>query len=311
MTLDTLTHLQIIDGFLPPETAAAMRAAIDAHFAAPEAHRAETHQVWNYWHVPELYTYLRTTPEKLMAPELVQGFVDALRNWSIEHLGLGAVTWPYLSLYVDGCRQGLHNDAANGRFAFVYSLSCDERKSFGGDTLVLHEGDPFRAGLRQAAAGRSFYQSIEPRFNRLMLFDDRLPHGVSMVEGNMDPVEGRFVLHGHISESGPIVSGALPPDLAAAVAAETVERFAAANQARLQLFHGVVTLKLTISASGRVEVVAPVADRVVQADAGDADWAGLRRRLEAALKALSFPPAAGPTILILPIGIGGPLRQGA
>ena len=31
----------------------------------------------------------------------------------------------------------------------------------------------------------------------------------------MDPVEGRFVLHGHVSEGGPIVEGALP---AAAVA---------------------------------------------------------------------------------------------
>jgi hypothetical protein len=40
--------LAIVDDFLPRELAMAMREDIDAHFAEPGAHRAETHQVWNY-----------------------------------------------------------------------------------------------------------------------------------------------------------------------------------------------------------------------------------------------------------------------
>ena len=46
-----------------------------------------------------------------------------LRTWSLETLGLGTVTRPYLSLYVPGCLQGWHNDSGNGRFAYVYSLN--------------------------------------------------------------------------------------------------------------------------------------------------------------------------------------------
>src|SRR5262245_53785257 len=107
----------VVDGFLPAEAAAAMRTDIDRHFAEPAAHRAEIHQVWNYWFVPGLYTYLRTTPEKVIRHAYVEDFVQALQEWSVGALGLGNVTWPYLSLYVAGCRQGLHNDAANGRFA--------------------------------------------------------------------------------------------------------------------------------------------------------------------------------------------------
>jgi len=46
----------VFDDFLPKDLAEAMRADIDAHFAKPEAHRPDTHQVWNYWFVPESYT---------------------------------------------------------------------------------------------------------------------------------------------------------------------------------------------------------------------------------------------------------------
>jgi hypothetical protein len=299
-----MTHgtppIHILDGFLPQATASAMRRAIDAHFAAAEGARAETHQIWDYRHVPNHDTFLRTSPEKLMVLELVQGFVGAISRWSVEHLGLGAATWPWLSLHVSFCRQDLHRDAGKGRFGFVYSLTRDDRKSQGGSLLVLDESEPFRAG-------RDICQPIEPRFNRLVLVDERLPQGVSMVEGAADPAEGLIVLQGHLSESGPIVAGALPGEIAAAAAAQAVASFAAPHQARLQLFHGFVTLRLTIAASGRVEAVAPIADRVLQADAGDADWPGLRRRLESALKAASFPPAAGPTSLILPIAVGSPL----
>ena len=115
---------------------------------------------------------------------------------------MGKVTWPYLSLYVDGCQQRLHNDSTNGRFGYVYSLTWDERKTIGGETIVLKEGDLFRAIWADAPPVPGCYDLIEPRFNRLTMFDDRMTHGVQRVEGSMDPVEGRFVLHGHISEAG-------------------------------------------------------------------------------------------------------------
>ena len=67
----------------------------------------------------------------------------------------------------------------------------------------------FEPTWRRAQAGSGFFASIEPNFNRLVVFDDRMPHGVERVDGSMDPVEGRFVLHGHLRDKGAIVSGAL------------------------------------------------------------------------------------------------------
>src|SRR5271166_5597653 len=299
----------VIDEFLPRELAIQMREDIDGHFADPGAHRADTHQVWNYWFVPELYAYLRTTPEKIIRRDRVDGFINALQAWSILTLGMGDVTWPYLSLYVDGCRQGLHNDAANGRFAFVYSLTRDQRRTTGGETLVFREGDLFRGNLRNAplgarppaaAAGRGFYEVIEPSFNRLVVFDDRLPHAVERVEGSMDPVEGRFVLHGHLSETG-TMTGALPPAVVEEAVTRLLSDFGARNSAQISLYDGPLVLRFIIGPGGSVKTCDILVDRVIHADAGHAEWEPLRGDLVNMFKSLKFPPAAGETMVTQPL----------
>jgi hypothetical protein len=296
--------LIVVDNFLPATLAEAMRLDIDRHFAEPGQHRPESHQVWNYWFVPELYTYLRTTPEKIVRRDRVIAFFETLRRWSIGSLGLAGVTWPYLSLYVDGCRQGFHTDARNGRFGFVYSLTREERRTIGGETLVMRERDPFRGNLTRPAAGSTFYETVEPRFNRLLVFDDRLPHSVSPVEGSMDPVEGRFVLHGHLSEAGTVVDGALPPDAAIGPIAGLLGDFAEEAAARVALYHGILALRLTIGANGRVANCVILIDRVMHADAGDVDWEVLRQELIDRFNRLTFPATTGDTVVIQPIVFG-------
>jgi Rps23 Pro-64 3,4-dihydroxylase Tpa1-like proline 4-hydroxylase len=294
----------VVDDFLPAELAAAMRADIDAHFAHPDRHRGETHQVWNYWFVPELYTYLRTNPEKVIARPSVDGFMQALREWSVENLGMGRVTWPYLSLYVSGCRQGWHNDATNGRFAFVYSLTRDQRATTGGDTLVMREGDPLRRNMKRPAAGRTLFAAVPPKFNRLVIFDDRVPHAVERVDGVMDPVEGRFVLHGHLSEAGPSVSGARPAEQLNAPLNGVLTKFTAAAGVRLAHYQGPLSLRLTVDAAGLVAECDVMVDRVLHPDPADTAWETLREELCEQLEATRFPPASGASTVILPVMFG-------
>jgi len=301
--------LIVVDGFLPPDLALAMRRDIDAHFAKPEQHRAETHQVWNYWFVPDSYTYLRTGPEKVIERPRIDAFYKALRDWSIAMLGLAKVTWPYLSLYVSGCRQNWHNDSVNGRFGFVYSLTRDERRTIGGDTLVRHEIDPYRAHLASAGAGRKFYQVIEPRFNRLVIFDDRLPHSVERVDGSMDPVEGRFVLHGHLSEGGTILDGALSEDLVAGPLLELLRQIGEEWSAEVALYTGPLILRLSIAPSGAVAACQVMVDRVIHPDPGHVDWEPLRAKLMGRFAGLRFPSAGGETVLIQPLLFGGTVGQ--
>ena len=296
--------LAVVDGFLPAEIALQLRRAIDEHFAGPEAHRPETHQVWNYWFVPETYTYLRTSPEKVIGQQSAAAFYEALRRWSIAMLGMANVTWPNLSLYVPGCRQGWHNDSLNGRFGFVYSLTRDVRRTIGGETLVRREADPFRANLTQPDAGRGFYETVEPRFNRLLIFDDRLPHAVERIEGAMDPVEGRFVLHGHISERGPIVDGALPAAAVAGPLSEALGAFRDEAAATAGLYHGPLVLRFRVAPAGSITDCQVLLDRVMHPDPGHADWERFRDRLIGRLRSAKYPPAAGETTITLPIGFG-------
>ena len=294
-----------VDGFLPIGDAERIRAEIDGHFADPARHEPARHQIWNYWHVPQLYTYLRTSPEKVIAEPLLRQFYDTLCVFAREVLGLAYVSWPNLSLYVAGCEQHLHNDSANGRLGFVYSLTRDSRKTIGGETIVLREGDPFRDNMERPAAGWGLYDLIEPSFNRLAMFDDRMAHGVRRVEGSMDPVEGRLVLHGHISEAGASAKGPIPAERICEIIAAGLAGLEAELRTGPAMHHGPLTLRLTIGASGRVEQLQPLLNRVARTDGLPAKE-GVARIL-AVVRGLRWPSAGQATVATVPILIGGML----
>lgn len=295
------------DDFLDSDDAAVLRSHYEAHFAEPHQHKPETHQLWNYWHVPDLYTYLRTSPEKVIPRPLVERFHARLSGWALETLGLGFVTWPNLSLYVHGCCQQLHNDATNGRFGFVYSLTPDSRRSSGGETIVLREGDLFRAHLARDAAGPALHELIAPRFNRLTIFDDRMPHGVRHIEGSMDPLDGRVVLHGHISEGHPQVRGPLSAGAVAAVIADAVEAGLLAAGAGADEVHGPLTIRLSVAAEGAVAEAHSLVDRVVNPAGADARPAV--ESILAHIRQLRFAPQEKPSEAWIPVMLGGTLRR--
>jgi hypothetical protein len=86
----------VIDEFLPGELAAGMRTDIEAHFAEPHAHHADTHQIWNYWFVQEVHTCLRASPERIIHSDRIDAFMRTLQAWSIATLGMGSVFLPAL-----------------------------------------------------------------------------------------------------------------------------------------------------------------------------------------------------------------------
>jgi hypothetical protein len=294
------------DDFLLDHEAEALRAPIDLHFSEPHLHGFDTHFVWNYWYVPGLYTYLRALPESVIPYDLVASFHDVLTRFASDTLGLANVTWPILSLYVDGCGQGIHNDSHNGRFGYVYSLTQD-RQGRGGETIVFKEGDPFRSRLRTPDAGTGLYDLVPPVFNRLVLFDDRMPHGVQRVEGTMDPTDARIVLHGHISEAGPIVEGPLPGGVVEAARADALDAALAAFPETGPLHHGPLCVRLEIASLGHVSECRVLVHRVARSDGGCPD--ALVGKIIAGLTSAGFPAASAGTSVILPILVGGLLRQ--
>jgi len=286
----------VVDDFLPEEDGLSMRSDIEEHFSNPAQHRPTVHQVWNYWHVPGSYTYLRTSPEKVIARDKVERFVERLRDWSARNLGFAAVTWPYLSLYVPGCSQGLHNDSTNGRLGFVYSLTPNARQTIGGETVLVQDRDLFRSNLNTAAAGTGLYDLVPPQFNRLILFDDRIPHAVQRVDGSMDPLEGRIVLHGHISEAGVVAEGALPGEVIQATINEALGEVREFVDSAVK---GPLVFQLEIGASGEVDASRILFDRLASSDGGELD--ALRSEIGERIGAVQFPSSSAATVANVPL----------
>jgi|ERR1700737_539107 len=297
------SHL-IEDDFMPAPTAAAMRAAIEDHLGDPYRHTAESRMAWNYFYVPGLYSYLRASPERVIGAELANAFQDRLRCWSAVNFGLAPCASPYLGLYIHGCRQNEHNDAANGRFGFVYSLTKNERRTIGGETLIWREDALAPRNMRHPKFGDDFYHAIVPQFNRLLLFDDRMPHAVRMVEGNMDPLEGRIVLHGHLIEAGPSVDGPLPLGSVVDIAKSMAVQFFAERGIKAAAYHGLAIVRLTVSPKGRVMDCRLLVNRIKQLVGGESTVQSVIAELVVRAGSLRFPISAEVSVVTIPFQFG-------
>jgi hypothetical protein len=200
----------IVDRFAVEATA--LRAVFDSRFAAPREARGDRF-VWDYWHVPGQYTSLRTPAWTYFPSRVYAQFHNRLVAWGRAHLGCHDISPPWLSLYVEGCRQELHGDLPHGPWAFVFSLTHWRRRSFrGGETLLVRDDvlDFWHDFISvRAVEHDELIRAVPPQFARLTVFDPRIPHGVRTVTGTHDPREGRLVIHGWFVQPRPFVRGAL------------------------------------------------------------------------------------------------------
>jgi len=77
-------------------------------------------------------------------------------------------------------------------------------------------------------------------------------HAVQLVEGNMDPLEGRIVIHGHIKEAGPIVCGPLRHELVLAIANLLASEYSTHLGSALMIYHGPAAVRFTVQCDGSV-----------------------------------------------------------
>jgi len=204
--------LLVVDHFAPEGRA--LRAHLDRRFAEPGAARAGRF-VWDWWHVPDQYTALRTPAWSYFPRGVYAAFHRRLVWWGRRVLGCHDISPPWISCYVEGCGQELHGDLPHGPWAFSYSLTRWRGRRFqGGETLLLRDGvldlwSDFRSVRRLERA--ELFRSVVPLFGRLAVFDPRIPHAVRTVRGTLDPREGRIAVHGWFVKPRPFVEGPLAP----------------------------------------------------------------------------------------------------
>ncbi len=292
----------VVDRF-HPEGARALRAEFDARLQDPRRALASRF-VWDWWHVPDQYTHLRTPAWEFFPKRDYEALHRALVMWGRRTLGCWDISPPWLSCYVEGCEQKLHADVPHGPWAFVYALTPPGKPRFtGGETLLLR---PETLDYWRGFQGRtdrelsSFVDRIPSRFDRLVVFDPRLPHGVTRVGGTLDPREGRLVVHGWFTEPKPFLEGALTARKAEGPIDEAVAGLGE-SLAELGALHGVLALRLVVAPTGVVRTVNTLASTLVRTDAPGQGEELAARRVSAALRKARFPSAPGATRITLPL----------
>jgi len=214
--------------------------------------------VWDYWHVPDQYTLMRTPAYHYFPQKMYMDFHKSLVMWGRHNLGCWDISPPWLSYYINGCKQELHSDVPHGPWAFVYSLTPWKNRRFsGGETLIL-KPDVLsywrNFGSNQDRELASFIDRVPALMNRLTVFDPRYPHGVTEVRGTQDPLEGRLVIHGWFTEPKTYVEGPLPSKSTEKKLNEAFDRLQEVL-AHEELCQGTLSLQMRVRASGSVSKI--------------------------------------------------------
>jgi hypothetical protein len=279
------------------------RHAFESRFGAPRGGARERF-VWDFWHVPDQYTYVRTFAQSFFPAPLFTRFVERLRAWGRVHLGCPRILSPWLSYYVDGCRQELHTDVPHGPWAYVFSLTRWEERGFtGGETMLL---DPrVLEYWRHYDPGRStelasLVRLIEPRFSQLTVFDPRIPHGVRAVEGTRDPTRSRVVLHGWFEAPALTLSPSLE-DAGGMPAAREAAADLATALAGSDSVTGLLSARVQVAVDGAVTDVTVLSDTTVSRTGESAGPGLARRAVLDRLGRLRFPALGEPGWAIVPV----------
>lgn len=270
-----------------------------------DAHSPDRFQ-WDWWHLPGRYTHLRTPAERFFSESAHLQLVAQLKKYGRHFLGCPEISPIWLSCYVEGCEQRLHADRPHGPWAFVLSLTPEKLKYQGGETMLVRP-EILSLWNQGVPRGQAFEESeiverVPSRAGRLLVFDPRVPHGVSRVSGTMDALEGRLVVHGWFAQPSPFIDGALSSNAAEASLAEFDCALANSFQFGFQST-GIVAFRIDVSPSGRAKKITRLASSLIASDprvqiAESRKLASLVRRH---FENWNFPKAKAASQLTLPL----------
>lgn len=284
-----------------------MRQAFDDRFSNPLETTSERF-VWDYWHVPSQYSLMRTPADAFFPDDLYQQLESQILDFGCRELGCRSISPIWLSYYVHGHRQEFHTDAPHGPLAFVLSLTDFEQRKFsGGETMLLKDRilNFWKTHGEKSIELHDILELVEPRFNRMTVFDPRIPHGVRMVEGVSDPREGRIVLHGWYTEPSAYFEGAIDEELATEILNTSLSSLYQ-SLSQLPEATGILNSRLDIRSDGSVEQICILANTLQFRNQEIDRYSGIDAIIECIydhLSGVSFAPAmqsSSPAEIVVP-----------
>lgn len=299
MPIATKNHILITDNF--SKCAKELRKHYDQRFADPQSVDSKRF-VWDYWHVEDQYNLMRTPAYHYFPEKLYMKLHHELVSWGRRTLGCWDISPPWLSYYIDGCKQELHSDVPHGPWAYVFSLTNWNNKKFlGGETLLLKPevlsywknfGDQKDRELK------SFVDRVPAKMNRLTVFDPRYPHGVTEVRGVRDPREARVVIHGWFMQPKTYIEGALPAKICEKILNEAFDQLQE-TIASSPLCLGTISIQLKVSTRGQVSAIKYATNTLL--DLEGQRLQSLNKAILNIYKNLTFPHARQTTMMTIPL----------
>jgi hypothetical protein len=294
-------HLLTIDSFF--KEAKKLRSHFEERFRDPREARSDRF-VWDYWHVPNQYTALRTPAYHFFPKKVYDQFHNDLVWWGRRNLGCHDISPPWMSCYLDGFGQELHGDLPHGPWAFVYSLTpWKQRKFSGGETILLKQdileywqGFQSSRGLELG----DIVEEVPANFNRLTVFDPRIPHGVKAVRGVNDLLEGRLVIHGWFVQPRPFIEGPLAPKDLQVLIDDLSGELSEAIQDGLDI-QGMLSLRLKFEASGQISKVTQLTNSLKASNGDRALETSIVKHISTWLKKANVRKQRGPSLVTLPL----------
>lgn len=259
--------------------------------------------VWDFWYDEDQYHLIRTPAFHYFSEKLYQDFHSKLVQWGRENLGCHDISPPWLSYYVDGCFQNLHSDVPHGPWAFVYSLTPQKKEFRGGETMLLKNSVlNFWSEFNETKNHeyKNFVELLPSNINQLILFDPRIPHGVTEVKGTRDPLKSRLVIHGWFVNPRPYVVGGLSTK---EVQKSLNEPFAQLSVllSQISLLNGTVSIRLKVNKVGVVESFKILTSTIESLAGVAADKKILLKELKSIFTSSQFPKTRADSLITIPL----------
>ncbi len=258
--------------------------------------------VWDYWFVEDQYTLIRTEAENIFSKKVFQNFSQNLMEFGQKYLGFDGITPPWISYYVDGCKQDLHADVPHGPWAYVYSLTPWSKREFtGGETVLLKSSTLDYWNNFEKMSGiemKELTTKIPANFNQLLVFDPRIPHGVSPVRGVQDPLKARVVIHGWFTNPRPIIHGGLGEKKTTSLLNEMIYEMEPIFD-KYSFVTGTLAIRMEINPKGKIDRLYFLTNTLISLER-NIPTVKLLNEMELFLKNKTFPKAKTRTEITLP-----------
>jgi hypothetical protein len=144
----------------------------------------------------DAYQFLTASSENIFTQDVLEEFIEALRQWGESTLGASHVTTPQLRVFIQGCQRQLARDNINVQWHYLWCLTGSRRNDKNNIIRLVAQDAGGEDGPHPLSL--SSISEVQLEFNQLLVHSTGDAYSVEAVKGSMNPVEGVIFFDGYL-----------------------------------------------------------------------------------------------------------------